>query len=75
MKMALAAVIVAIFVVLGKPDLKHRQCPLAMDKWLNLIVVEHQLVLGLIWNTRRLTIAIPREYLDALYIEDCVAKR
>ena len=64
MKMALAAVIEAIFAVLGKPDLERRQCPLAMDKWLNLIVAEHQLALGLIWNIRRLTIAIPREYLD-----------
>ena len=76
MKIALAAVIEAIFVVLGKPDLEHRQCLLAMDKWLNLIVAEHQLVLGLIWNTRRLTIAIPREYLDdTLCVCVCVVSR
>ena len=41
MHMALAAVIEAMFVVLGQPDLKHRQCSLAMDKWPNLIVAEH----------------------------------
>ena len=33
MKMALAAVIEAIFTVLGEPELSLRQCPLAMDKW------------------------------------------
>ena len=67
---ALAAVVLRNnCVVLGESDLKHRHCPLAMDTWLNLIVAEHQLALVLIWNTRKLTIAIPREYLDkTLYI-------
>ena len=32
MKMALAAVIGAIFTVLGQPEIEKRQCPLAMDK-------------------------------------------
>ena len=40
MKMALAAVIEAIFVVMGEPDLTLRQCPLAMDKWKKLVVAE-----------------------------------
>ena len=35
-----------------------------MDKWPNLIVAEHQLALGLFWNTRKLTVSIPGEYLD-----------
>ena len=64
MEMVLSVVAEAIFVVSGQPDLKHRQCPLTMDKWLNLIVTEHQLALGLIWNTRKLAIDIPRDYLD-----------
>ena len=63
MKMALAAVIEAIFVVMGKPHTKLRQCPLAMDKWDNLIVAEHQLALDLILNTRKLTVAITQKYL------------
>ena len=33
MKMVLAATIKAIFVIMGKPDVPVRQCPLAMDKW------------------------------------------
>ena len=42
MKMALAAVIEAIFTVMGEPDLSLRQCPLAMDKWQKLVVAETQ---------------------------------
>ena len=38
MKKALAAVIEAIFVVMGEPDLTLRQCPLAMDKWKSLLL-------------------------------------
>ena len=47
MKMALAAATEAIFIALGQPDITKRQCPLAMDKWLDLIVGETQTVLGL----------------------------
>ena len=64
MKMALAAVIEAIFVVLGPPETEKRQCPLAMDKWTELIIGETQTVLGLNLNTRKLTVSIPRKYLD-----------
>jgi hypothetical protein len=28
----------AIFVVMGKPNAVVRQCPLAMDKWLELVI-------------------------------------
>ena len=63
MKMALAAVIEAIFVVMGQPDLTLRQCPLAMDKWKKLVVGEKQLALGLILNTREMTVSITHEYL------------
>ena len=51
MKMALAAIIEAIFVVMGEPNTRLWQCPLAMDKWLLLIVAERQLALGLIINS------------------------
>ena len=53
----------AIFVVMGEPNEKMRQCPLAMDKWEILVVAEHQLALGLILNTRRLSVAITAGYL------------
>ena len=64
MKMTLAAVIEAIFVVLGSPEVEKRQCPLAMDKWLDLVVGESQIALGLTLNSRKLTVGIPRKYLD-----------
>ena len=40
MKMALVAVIEAIFTVMGEPDISLRQCPLAMDKWKKLVVAK-----------------------------------
>ena len=63
-KMVLAATIEAIFVVMGKPDVAVRQCPLAMDKWLELVIGPNQAMLELIINTNRLAIAIPAEYLQ-----------
>ena len=65
MKMALAAVIEAIFAVMGKPDTTLRQCPVAMDKWQNLVEAVHQLALGLIVKSRCLTVAITKEYVDS----------
>ena len=62
MKMVLAAVIESIFAVMGEPAEEVRQCHLAMDKWKTLIVAEHQLALGLNINTRRLVVAITKEY-------------
>ena len=35
MELKLAALIKAIFVIMGTPDMKVRQCPLALDKWLD----------------------------------------
>jgi hypothetical protein len=64
MKMVLAATIKAIFVVIGEPDVAVRQCPLAMDKWLKLVIGPKQTMLGLIIDTNRLTVAIPAKYLQ-----------
>ncbi len=60
--MVLAALIEAIFVVMGVPDTLLRQCPLAMDKWLELVVGPILLMLGLIIDTNKLTVAIPEKY-------------
>ena len=38
MELVLAALIKAISVIMGKPDTTVRQCPLAMDKWLELVI-------------------------------------
>ncbi len=64
MKMVLAATIEAIFIVMGEPDVVVRQCPLAMDKWLELVIGAKQTMLGLIIDTNRLTVAIPPNYLQ-----------
>lgn len=42
MRLTLAAMIEAIFVVMGKEDLQYRQCPLAMDKRQSLVVGPRQ---------------------------------
>ena len=63
MKMVLAAMIEAIFVVRGEPDKKFWQCPLAMDKWNKLVIGPKQTGLWLIIDTNRLTVAIPIKYL------------
>ncbi len=64
MKMVLAATIEAIFVVMGEPDVAVRQCPLAMNKWIELVIGPKQTMLELIINTNRLTIEIPAKYLQ-----------
>jgi hypothetical protein len=64
MKMVLAAMIKAIFVVMGEPGVAVRPCPLAMDKWLELVIGPKQTMLGLIIDTNRLTLAIPVKYLQ-----------
>jgi hypothetical protein len=64
MRMVLTATIEAIFIVVGEPDVAVRQCPLAMDKWLELVIGPKQTMLGLIINTNRLTVAIPPKYLQ-----------
>jgi hypothetical protein len=63
MMQVLAALIKAIFVIMGKPDTTIQQCPLAMDKWLKLIVTPKQRMLGLIINTNTLTVGIPPNYI------------
>jgi hypothetical protein len=62
MKMVLAAMIESIFVVMGEPEEELRQCPLAMDKWRDLVIGPRQTVLGLIIDTNRLTVSIPLKY-------------
>jgi hypothetical protein len=49
---------------MGEPDVAVRQCPLAMDKWFELVIGPKQTMLGLISDTNRLTVAIPPKYLQ-----------
>jgi hypothetical protein len=62
MEQMLAALIEAIFAIMGKPDTTVRQCPLAMDKWLELVVAPKQRMLGLIIDTNNLTVGLLPDY-------------
>ena len=62
MELKLAALIEAIFVIMGEPDTAVRQCPLALDKWLELTVAPKQRMLGLMIDTNNLTVGIPQDY-------------
>ena len=61
MELKLAALIRAIFVIMGKPDMTVRQCPLAMDKWLDLVVAPKQMMLG------HLTVGIAPDYVAEVF--------
>jgi hypothetical protein len=58
----LAATIEAIFTVCGEPQMEVRQCPLSLEKWLEMIVGPVQIVLGLSVDTNAMTIGITDEY-------------
>ena len=66
MELVLAALIEAIFVVMGYPDETIRQCPLALDKWISLIISPRQVMLGLIIDTNTLTVGIPDDYVSGV---------
>ena len=68
MKMALAALIKAIFIVMGEPDTAIQQCPLAQDKWVEMVAGPVQTMLGLNLDTNRLTVAIPSSYVDKVCV-------
>ena len=50
MEMALTATLEEFFTVMGKPNTILRQCLVAMDKWLELVVASRQAILGLTCN-------------------------
>jgi len=60
----LAAIIVSIFVVCGRPDTDVRQCPLSLEKWGELIVGPCQIILGLVIDTNEMTVRMSDEYLS-----------
>ncbi len=63
MKQVLATLIETIFVIMGKPDTRVHQCPLALDKWAELIVAPRQRMFGLLIGTNTLTVGIPPDYI------------
>jgi hypothetical protein len=67
MEMALASLIEAIFVIMGKPDTAIRQCLLALDKWEDMVPVPIQTMLGLVLDINELAVAIPGPYVCKLH--------
>ena len=67
MTMALAALIKAIFIAMGKPDTAIQQCLLALDKWVEMVVGPIQTKLGLNLDTNKLIVAIPCSYVKEIY--------
>jgi len=61
-----AAIIEAIYVVCGPPDVAHRQNPLSIKKLIQLIIQTRQIVLGLFIDTDRMIIGITDEYLQQI---------
>jgi hypothetical protein len=53
---------------MGEPDAKFRQCPLAMDKWEELVIRPVQTMLGLVINTYKLTVGIPSNYVNKVLL-------
>jgi hypothetical protein len=66
MKQVLAALIEAIFVVMGIPNTSVHQCSLAMDKWEKLHVAPIQTMLGLLIDTNRMISSIPDDYIQGV---------
>eukprot|EP00956_Cyclotella_meneghiniana_P044908 scaffold342465_cov169-Cyclotella_meneghiniana.AAC.1 len=66
-KIILLACIKAIFLVCGQPQEHLRQCPLSLKKWKGCVIGHEVIMLGLLWNTRDLTIGITEEYLAEVH--------
>ena len=62
MKRLLAAVIEAIFVVMGEPDESVRQNHLAMNKWRETVISPQDIMLGIQVKTRALAVAVTTDY-------------
>jgi hypothetical protein len=66
MEQVLAALIEAIFVVMGMPNTSVHQCNLAMDKWEKLHITPTQTMLRLLIKTNRMIVSIPDEYIQGV---------
>ena len=61
---AVAAGIEAVFIVLGYPEIERRQDPISWDKLFEMIIDYTNKILGLVINTRRMTVQAPNEFID-----------
>jgi hypothetical protein len=66
MKLVLATLIEAIFVIMGAPDTSVCQCSLAMGEWEKLHIAPIQTMLGLVINTNRMNGSVPDDYMQGV---------
>ena len=62
MLFALAAAIESIFTNIGRPLIHMRQCAVALDKWCLLFISHRQKLIGLIFDTRKMTVGTPDDF-------------
>lgn len=67
MSLALMCLLHAIFTVCGQPEEHLRQCPLALDKWEGMVVSYKAILLGLVINSRDMTVSMTKEYVAELH--------
>ncbi len=60
----LAAIIEAIFLVFGTPNILVRQCPLSLEKWHKLIMGPRQIILSLVINMNKMTVGMTDGYIQ-----------
>jgi hypothetical protein len=62
MPTTLVAGIEAIFTIMGRPALHLRQCALSIEKWRALRVAHVQILLGILFDTRKMTVGTVPEF-------------
>jgi hypothetical protein len=65
-KRAVAASIEAIFILLGDSHLQHRQDPVSFDKVIEMVISWTNRVLGHMIDTNKLTVGVPRDFLNTV---------
>jgi hypothetical protein len=68
MEQVLAALIKAIFVIMGAPNTSVRQCSLSIDKWEKLHIPPIQTMLGLIIDTNRMIVSVLDDYIQGVHL-------
>ncbi len=62
----LAAIVEAILLVCGTPDILVCQCSLLLEKWYKLIVGPRQIILGHVVDTNKMTVGITDNYIECV---------
>jgi hypothetical protein len=63
----LAAIVEAVFIVCGRSMIEVRQCPLSIEKWLELVIGTVQTILGLTVDTNLMTVGITPQYRQQVF--------